>query len=253
MYPEFNSEGQAAPDGQGGAFSLNDDPTEDQKLPVRFFMEGRRNEAKTKEAGRLICDDVEVCEIRLPGTQDIIRNVVSDKERQRFPKAYAAFKANTDQVAAVGTPLRDWPVITSQPGAIEEANHLGIRTVEQLAAVPEGNIRRLGIGWSDLWRKAQDWLKAAQNGAPVAKLREENNELRARLTTLEGMLQKQSEEIAAARNGTLPAAPAAPDGRMAALEAQLAQLSERLTLAPSAPAATKRKYVRKTKPAEQDA
>ena len=219
MYPEFNPVEQikqSADAGHGGAFSMNFDPSEDRALGVRFYTDKQINQQKSKDAGTAVYDDVEMCEIRIPGTQDVIRNVVSDKEKSRFPRQYAAFQQDKDQDSAVGTPLTHWPIITTSPGSVETARALGIRTVEQLAQAPDAGIQRLGPGWLDLRKKARTWLLAAKDGAVLNRLHEELAERDRRLAALEQMLNKQAEELAAARNGVVPA-PAAPAVDMAAL------------------------------------
>lgn len=211
-----------ADQGIGGAVSLNFDSKEDKALAVRFLLEPVKNEAESKKAGRLVCDEVEFCEIRLPGSTDVIRNVVTDVQRSRFSRQYAAFKNGQDQDVASGTPLKEWPIMTRSQ--VEEARYLGVRTVEALAQIPDTGIQRLGMGWNDLRKKARDWLLQAKDGSALALLRTENDEMRARLATLEEMLAKQAVEI---RSGATPApAPvaAAPDPRIDILIKQLADL-----------------------------
>lgn len=224
-----------ADNGIGGAVSLNFDSKEDKALAVRFLLEPVRNEAKSKEAGRLVCDEVEFCEIRLPGSTDVIRNVVSDVQRGRFSRQYAAFKNGQDQDVASGTPLKEWPIMTRSQ--VEEARYLGVRTVEALAQIPDTGIQRLGMGWNEMRQKARDWLIQAKDGSALARLRTENEEMRARLATLEEMLSKQAAAIQA---GTTPApAPVAapPDPRIDLLMKKLDELQAEKTAAHGEPAA----------------
>jgi hypothetical protein len=194
-----------------------------ENLAVRFFVEPMLNEQKTRDAGRDIFEDTEMVEIRTPGSMDIIRHPVSDADKKRFPVLYLTFRKNESQEAVEGFPLKEWASISRSQAA--ELAHFGIRTVEHLANAPDGNLQQIGPLMA-LRQKARDWLASAKDNAVLAKLRAENDDLKTRLTALENMLHTQSREIEAARGngGSLPAV-AAPDPRLAALEAQIAALA----------------------------
>ena len=247
-YPEWNPTEHISAmvtNGVGGAVSLNFDSEEDKKLSVVFFTDDMLNEQKSKAAGRPIYDPVERCEIRIPGSPDVQRPVVTDKERQRFPRQYAAFKAATSQDAVSGTPLKEWPwMSTSQ---VKELAHFGIRTVEHLAGLADGAIQQLGPGWLQMRQHARDWLLKAESSAPLVALRAENESLKQRLETLEGMVQRQAQEIAASREGVTPAATPAPAVDIAAMvREQLAAV-----LAAQAPAPKRRGRPPKVRPPEE--
>jgi hypothetical protein len=127
------------------------------------------------------------------------------------------------QEAVEGFPLAQWAVIPGK-ALVREFAHYGIRTVEQLAAASDSTIHLVGPHMQ-LRQQAKDWVANANQQAPMLKIRAENEQMRERIAALESMVQKQSQEIAAARQagGALPAAPV-PDERMAALEAQIAAL-----------------------------
>jgi hypothetical protein len=193
-----------------------------ENLSVRFYVEPMQNEQKTVAAGRPIFEDTAMVEIRVPGQTDVIRHPVTDEDIKRFPALYKAFLERRDQTAVEGTPLREWPSVTRAQA--EELIAVGIRTVEHLAGAPDTSIQRLGP-LMGLRQKARDWLAAAKDNSVLSKLRSENDDLRARLTACEQMLNMQSQEIAASRGGAPVAAPAGPDPRLAALEAQIAALA----------------------------
>lgn len=192
-------------------------------LAVRFYVVPMLNEQKTREAGRDIFEDTEMIEIRTPGSRDVIQAVVTEADKKQYAPLYVAFRRNESQEAVEGFPLKEWASITRSQAA--ELATFGIRTVEHLAGAPDAHLQQIGPLMA-LRQKARDWLEAAKDNAVLAKLRSENDDLRSRLTALENMLQTQAQEIQAARNagGALPAV-AAPDPRMAALEAQIAALA----------------------------
>lgn len=235
---------QMANQGIGGVISLNFDSTEDKALGVQFVTDWKENHKETREKGRPIYDPVEICEIVIPGSTDKIRNIVTDKERFRFPRQYEAFKKNADQDIASGTPLAQWPLVTA--GQVKELQFFGIRTVENLAGVADSALQRLGPGWLQLRQKAKDWLVSAKDGALVAKLRSENDEMRARMDAMEKMLQRQNEVLNRPDGNPAPAM----DPLVAKLLAQVEALSAAVAVKPApviAPERVKRKYVRKVK------
>lgn len=176
-----------------------------ESLAVRFIAEPQQNEDKTKKAGRPIFDEVEVCEIRIPGDTDLRREPVTAEHKRRFPKQYLAFKANQSQEAASGTPLAAWPLLTR--AQVEEAKYLGAHTVEQLAEASDGGIQKFGPGWISIRQKARDWLTAAKDGALLVRLRSELEERDGRIKALEEMLTKQAQALQQAGIGTGSTAP----------------------------------------------
>lgn len=201
-------------------------PQAERGISVNFLVEPQENAAKSKEAGRPIHDEVEVCEIRIVGDPDVRRHVVTEEHKRRFPKQYIAFKKRLDQDVASGTPLSAWPVLSR--ALVEDARFFGVRTVEQLADIPDSNLKNLGPGWMGLRQKARDWLIAAKDGAILVKLRSELEERDARIDALEEMLRKQAAALHAEGKVPLAEAPAqshdldALKASVAALAAQLA-------------------------------
>lgn len=130
----------------------------DDKLYVRFFMHPKQNPAKTKAEGRPIFEDKEYIQIMTPGNKtDVIMRPVSAEDKERFAKAYQRFKASEEEVLE-GTLLEHWPVVTR--AQVEEMKYFNIRTVEQLAGMPDSNAQNF-MGVLNLKRQAQDWLAQA--------------------------------------------------------------------------------------------
>lgn len=194
-------------------------------LAVRFFLKPQKNEKKSRDAGRPIYEDTEQVEIRIPGDRDVLVRPASAEDKARWEKQYEAFKKNQDQTTASGMPLGEWPLITAS--LREELAYFGIRTVEQLAGVPDAMLQRIGPILA-LRQKARDWVARAKDDAVLVKLRDENDNLTARVTALERML-----ETASAQLHGEPVRPTAPSGAasmtevvaavMAAMKAQEAQ------------------------------
>lgn len=101
---------------------------------------------------------------------------VDDQLRERFADAYAAWKAGKDII--IGTPVTDWPLITSRQAVFLEANN--IFSVENLAELSDYNIGGIPDG-RELRDKAVRWLR--KKG--TADLAAENARLLARVAALE--------------------------------------------------------------------
>ncbi len=170
---------QMAFDGERGAAFNADD-----KLMVSFRMQPHLNKKKSKEEGRPIFDSKEYITIIVPGDKNnIINQPVWDIHRQRFPKQYAAFKANQEQ-APSGTPLAHVAWITREQ--VEELKHFHVQTLEQLCSMPD-NIAQKFMGINGLRQKARDHIEKAKVDAPLAKLAEQDR--------LIAELQKQVKEL----------------------------------------------------------
>ena len=152
------------------------------------------NEARSREAGRPIFDDMEVVEIRFGGDRNKISVFPAHAETgltdgsdgyttkityaQRFPEQYRAFKQQAAQVSS-GTPVEELPFLTQAKRS--ELKALNIHTAETLAELDGTALKTLGIGGRDLKNQAVAYLQSASGSAETDKLRRENEALRAQL------------------------------------------------------------------------
>lgn len=164
------------------------------KVFAEFNLHPKRNAVKSAEAGRDVFDDVEYIRIVVPGERDGIHRPAMQRDRENFPRQYAAFKANTSQDAASGTPLSH--VLWLRPAQVAELAYYNCRTLEQLAAMPDGSAQKFP-GILSLRQKARDAIEVAKGEAPVAKLREELTEERRKREELEFRLLEMAEELKA--------------------------------------------------------
>lgn len=163
---------------------------QDNALLVQFYTRPLRDEEASKEAGRAIYRDTEFVKIIAPGdkTSVIDRPVkVIEDETIRFAKQYEAFKRGaTEQVS--GTPIGLMPGISESQ--VEEYKHLGIRTIEHLAAAPDSVTLRV-MGMVELKQRAQKMLavlegkaeaeRDAERDERLSKLEQQNRELMEQL------------------------------------------------------------------------
>ena len=142
----------------------------DENLYVQFFTHPLQDKEKSLAEGRPIFVDTEYVRIMVPGDKgNIIMRSVRDDDKRRFPKQYAAFQNDMEEVLE-GTPLEKWNFMTA--AQVEEMKYFGVRTVEQLASVSDGNAQKF-LGVQLLKQKAQEYVDASKTEAPIAALQEE--------------------------------------------------------------------------------
>jgi len=182
------------------------DVTEREERPpyVKFETVAKNDPEASLKMGRAMSKDVDYALINPPYSKDQVRmridrwkdNVEQDTRNKRIPpqwkdawfKGYELWK--TGQEAPLeGTPIKDWSSIT--PSQIKNLLNIRILTVEDLANVNDEGLRRIGMGANDLKRKAENWLKAANDHGPltirVTQLETENSRL---LVTVEDLIEK---------------------------------------------------------------
>ena len=171
----------------------------DDTLVVVFKQHPIPNAQKSAEEGRLICDDMEVCEIRAPGSRNSTVQPAHVRARwvgdqyggdqreityaELFAYQYKQFKEKLQQTIR-GTPLAAAPFLTAARRA--ELNALHIYTVEQLAAVDGQELKNLGPNGRDLKNQAEEYITTSKAAAPgTTQLQAELDALRARNQVLE--------------------------------------------------------------------
>jgi hypothetical protein len=149
----------------------------DENLLVKFYFDAVKDDMATAKEGRPIFKEMEMVDIRIPGSRDnIVVRPVREKDKQRFPRHYAAFKQRMESSEKlVGTPLDQWPLLTKSQ--VEELKFFNIRTVEHLAGAPDSTGQKF-MGFNSMKQKAADFIKAASAAAPLAQMREELDALK---------------------------------------------------------------------------
>lgn len=144
---------------------------------IRFDMVSKQDEAASRAAGRPVFRELEYIEIRNPGDRlSINHRQIEDEDKRKYANQYAHW-LKTREDPTSGTPLREWaPVTRSQ---VEHLAYSGVKTVEELAGVTDGNAQQLGAGYISLIQKARDQLAATKGQDVAAVLRAEMEMLRA--------------------------------------------------------------------------
>jgi hypothetical protein len=164
-------------------------PAADKLLVVKFYPDAKENKHASLKAGRPVFDDIEMCEIIIPGdrSRTLLVPALAEWKRfgttrvtyaERFKDHYARYKANEGPVVE-GTPLSEAPFLTMGQRASYKA--LDIYTVEQLAALSGQGIKNLGVGGLAVVQQAKAYLSAASSTADTAAMLIRIEELEAQL------------------------------------------------------------------------
>ncbi len=168
-----------------------------------FSMRAVQNNAKTRDAGRPIFDEVEWVKILVPGDRDSPERKVRDADRQRWPHQYANFQANK-RASVEGTPLERWPLLDVARCA--ELRALNILTVEAVAGLSDDAIGKIGPGTAELVKQAKEFLQFAAGETKAASALEIAEQKVADQAQVIAEQQRQIEELEATvqeQNGTI--------------------------------------------------
>lgn len=158
---------------------------QDAKLLVKFFVKTKEDVTKSAEQGRPVFKELEYIDIQIPGNRGSgIKRPATFKDKQRFPKHYAAFKQRIE-LPQEGTPLTEWPVI-SRSLAEEMAFH-GVKTVEHMADMAD-NIASSFMGGQSFKAKANEWLERAKKDVTQSQMEVELAKRDAQIAALSAKL-----------------------------------------------------------------
>lgn len=170
----------------------------DRNIVAIFKQISVLNEGKSQVAGRPIHDDVDVCELRFPGSRNTgvypaesfshwATDIATGAQykvtyAERFPGPYRQFKERATQTKS-GTPL-DYALFLTEARRAE-LRALNIYTIEALAAIDGQELKNLGPMGRDAKNRAIEYLAEANKGADTRKLEAELMAARERNAILE--------------------------------------------------------------------
>ncbi len=189
---------------------IDEDENPNQGARAEFYSKPKQDDAKTEAEGRPIFVPVEYVRIETPGDRsNIIERPARPEDLARFRAQYRAFKENRSQDEASGTLLSAWGDVP--PERVEELAYFKVRTVEQLAALSDENLPKIGAGGSKERQRARDYIETMKGRAPVMQLRAELEKRDADNEAMKRQLKEQAEAIAELRRAA--AAPATKGGK----------------------------------------
>jgi hypothetical protein len=164
-----------------------------------------KDEAASAKAGRPIFNDMEIVELRFPGTKNwaaypaasfshwSVDPQTGDQVKmtyaERFSRQYRQFKAHSTQTKS-GTPTSHAPFLTEARRA--ELRAQNIYTVEALAAIDGQELKNLGPGGREMKHAAMEYIAESQSGAV-------NTQMQAELEAMRAKYQAMEEDMAALR------------------------------------------------------
>lgn len=180
---------------------------------VEFEERSEEDRSATIAAGRLVFREVDYAIVRQVGSKDSVEKVASEwlrdleqlAARGAFPQEWStAFRQKYEawkqgRAAPVnGFPLREWPRISRAKA--ENYATLGLFTVEDIAAMNEPTMQKVGMGARADKDAAQAFLETRSgevNAEALAALRAESADKDERIAALESQLAEIQTELSA--------------------------------------------------------
>lgn len=197
-----------------GSYTRTNGAQAESVYPI-FRIDSVEDPIASAQNGRPIFREEERVEIVSPGNphhKPVFK--VTDEHRQRWPEAYAKFKAQHEN-SVEGTPLEEWPRL--KRGQVLELKALGFMTVEHIAGMNDLAVQRIGMGGSGLRSLAKAFLDDAERTALSEKLQADNDrkdaqiaELSRKVDELSGLLTQMHGQVMDLKNAPSPIAAAIP-------------------------------------------
>lgn len=156
----------------------------DNERPPYVAFERRPMEDRNASisAGHYVAKDVDFAIVTRPGSRDTheveakpwLASMAQKAKEGTVPhewvdRFHAIYKRwlEGETLPDNGTPIKTWPVLS--PAARETILQIGYRTVEDLAAAPDNEVIRVGMGGISFKQKAQAWLDAANSAGKASE------------------------------------------------------------------------------------
>lgn len=170
----------------------------DDALVPLFRNQATQNKVKSAAEGRPIFDDIEVVDIRFPGSRNYgtfpvtemshwINDPYTGEQRsityaERFQRQYRQFKEHQEQTKS-GTPLEYAGFLTTARQAELKAQN--IYTVEALASIDGAELKNLGPGGREMKNKAEEYMAKGRSLVPDIQMQAELDAMRARMQVIQ--------------------------------------------------------------------
>lgn len=187
---------------------------------VRFERRAVEDKSASVREGRFVSKDLDFALVTPPYSRDVFEQVAKDWFAQmkrevaarrlpaewyeRYVDSYERWKRG-EEMPLNGTPIKGWGVLS--PAQQKNLITLNILTVEDLAAVNDEGIRRIGMGGSELRDRAKAWLSQTKDKGPLtmenAALKAENRALKAQLEQLDARVKDLAGRLEVIQRGGL--------------------------------------------------
>ena len=166
---------------------------------IEFETRAFEDRAASQKDGVLRYKDVDIVIVRSPGSTASEFEAVAEDwlnlRREARDQYYPAYKQHFEawkegkEPTVIGTPLEKWPGIS--PAEVKNCKACHVLSVEDLAAVNEDGLRRIGMGSRTLKDRAKAWLESASQG----QVAEELASLRVQVESMIGALAEKDKTI----------------------------------------------------------
>jgi hypothetical protein len=157
----------------------------DKALGITFAYHPFIDHERSKAEGRPIYQDVEMIEVRIPGSRDVLIRTVTDEDRMQHSRLYEHFKTVNSEIIN-GTPLTEFPFITAAER--KELEYFNVYTAEQLVGMADNHFDKMRVNCRDMIKKVDAHLKNAKDTAFVTSVTQENENLKREIDVLKGQM-----------------------------------------------------------------
>lgn len=139
---------------------------------AKFYTEEVEDEKATQAAGHVVYKTIDKVEWGRKGQNLVVLNEKVSRVQKNpaiwavMEPAYLAWKKG-QEAPLEGTSLKMWPAIT--PAQIRTLQNFGIRTVEEVMLLSDGDCDKIGNGVRHLRTRARLWKEAANDIGKVAE------------------------------------------------------------------------------------
>lgn len=175
----------------------------DDRVNVLFYRKSVLDRVKSVEAGRPVHIAMDYVRIQQPGEKDYADRPVDDDRSviARWPRHWDAYQKGR-AAAPDGTPVE--MLFPQNPEIAANLHTLAVHTIEQLATLTAHGMQTIGMGATQWQQKAKQFLAAANGGAGMHRLAEQNAKLLSQLETQANQiasLRTQLDRLAALQSG----------------------------------------------------
>lgn len=172
---------------------------------ITFEIRAIEDRAASNKAGHWVGRDIEIACITPVGgrhtheqeiTEDLIRKWKNTPENKYRYDAYVAWKEGAEPPVN-GQDLKNWPPIS--PTQLKQLNSRNIRSVEELAELPDDTLTSFGPGTRVIRDKAREWIRSSSDigkiVSEIAALKEENARLQGELDKKDQAIEDLTETV----------------------------------------------------------
>lgn len=139
------------------------------RLKVEFYQKAVHLKFQSEQEQTPMFKTVNYIRIYTPGALTIIdRPMYLGEDDLKYPQQWEAFKAGK-AAELIGTPLDKWAGSRLDVAEVKQLEALGYFTVENVANMPDFDLKKIRGGY-DLKQRAKDFLDAAAGNSQTGKL-----------------------------------------------------------------------------------